>query len=103
MRRLTLALLLGSVLLVSFSAHAGGRGGHYGKDHRQLNKHHRHHAHHQRHASTRGHHYHRCWNDGHHRHGRIAQPYVVPGLEFGVAYGASGLQTVIVYQERRGR
>ena len=100
MNRLTLALLIGLLSIVSVSANAGNRDGHYGKNHRHCNKHHRHHARQQRHVYARGHRCHRCWNDDHYRHVRHIRPYVVPGYEFGVFYGGSGLETVIVYQQR---
>jgi len=109
MNRLILALLLGLFLLASISAQAGGRGGHHGQNHRHCNKHHRHYvhhqrhyAHHQRHAYTRGHRCKRCWNDGRYRHDAHAYPYVLPRFEFGVAYGAPGFETVVVYRERGG-
>ena len=103
MNRLTLALLLGLISIVSFSAHAGNRDGHYGKNHRHSNKHHRHYAHQQRHSHVRGYRCYGLWNGHHYRHGHPIGPHAVPGYEFGVIYGTSGRETVIVYQQRDPR
>lgn len=100
MTRLTLALLLGLSMLVSFSAQAGGRDGHHGNHYRHGNNHQRHYAHHHRHHNSRGHRCHGRRNVGRYRHGVYVQPYVVPRFEFGAAYGPSGVETVIVYQGR---
>lgn len=103
MTRLTLALLLGLSMLVSLSAHAGGRDGHHGKHHRHHNKHQRHYANHHRRPHARGHRCHAYRGDGRYHHGANAQSYYAPRFEFGASYGPSGIDTVIVYQDRGGR
>ncbi len=102
MTRLTLALLLGLSMLVSFSAHAGGRDGHHGKHHRHCHKHQRHYANHHRHANTREHYGHGYRETSRHRHVAYEQPYVAPRFELGAYYGPSGVEAVIVYQDRLG-
>ena len=106
MTRLMLALLLGLSMLVSFSAHAGGRDGHYGKHHRNCHKHQRHYANHRRHSYSHGQRCHECRESRRHRHvvyaQPYAQPYVAPRIELGAYYGPSGVEAVIVYQDRLG-
>lgn len=102
MTRFTIALLLGLTMLVSLPVYAGGRDGHHGKHHKHGHKHQRHYANHHRQPYARGHYHQGCRESRRHRHVAYTQPYIAPRFEFGAYYGPSGVEAVIVYQDRVG-
>ena len=91
MTRMTLILLLGFSLMLSFSAEAGNKHRHHGK---------KHHKHHHYHDYSYGDRRHNCRHDRHYRDRRYARRYDAyyrePGIEFGYRY--SPAETVIVLQ-----
>lgn len=117
MTRITLVLLLGFSMLISFSVqashgnrhdnqHQGGhynkhQGGHYNKHQRHYSKHHRHHKKHHGHryySHNNRHHRHRY--DSHYRYGGYPQVYNVPHVSPGARYGYSSGGLVIYYEPR---
>lgn len=90
MTRMTLILLLGFSLLMSFSAEAGNKHRHHGK------KHHKHHHHH---YYSHGDRRHGCRFERRYRDGRHARHYDgryrEPGIEYGYRYPAG--DTVVVF------
>jgi hypothetical protein len=108
MTRLTPVLLLGLLMLVSVSAQAGHRGGHYNKHNNgHYNKYNNgHHNKHQRRYDHYygGHYYAYGHRPNGYRHysnygyGGITRPYFVPHVAQGTHYGYAADGTVIVYQ-----
>lgn len=103
MTRITLVILLGLSIFVSFSAQAGSRNGHYNKHHGvHHKKHQRHQRHHNRHH---GQHYyshgargHRHRYDSYYSYSMYPRMYAVPNLPLGTRYGYSASGALIVYQ-----
>lgn len=97
MSRITLIILLGLFILISFPVQAGNRHGNYNKHHGgHHNKHHRHHnKHHGRHYSHSGYRYR---YDSYYGYGRQPQLYTIPHVSLGTRYGYSRSGALIIYQ-----
>lgn len=100
MIRVTLIILLGLSIFVSFSAQAGNRHGHYNKhhgghNHKHQRHHNRHHGHHKYSHGARGYRYR---HDSYYGYGRYPRAYAVPNVPRGTRYGYSASGALIVYQ-----
>ena len=97
MTRITLIILLGLSILVSFPTQAGGRDGHYNKHHGgHYNKYQRHHyKHHSHHYYSHGGHRYRFGS--YYGYGVYPQFYTIPHVSLGTRYGYSASGALIVY------
>jgi hypothetical protein len=100
MIRITLIILLGLSIFVSFSAQAGNRNGHYNKhqgghNHKHQRHHNRHHGHHKYSHGARGYRY---QQNSYYGYGLYPRLYAVPNVPLGTRYGYSASGALIVYQ-----